>query len=352
MSRYRQTALALCALIGIDGSAEPPAWLDDWYEIEVIIFVQPTTPLSDEGEFGESASAKYAEQLLVSAPEFVNNITRTFPLTELERARIRERSEAVDLSLGNDSWFRISDLVDASNPLESGEKEFDHFGTFPDWMLPPGDSYESLFIEAFRFVPFGGWFADLSLASLIEKDDDDADNEDDDSALVDDALVQSNEEIVEDETTREEVLEQIEAFRNELERTSYAMDEQNVRLPRTSARLRSSGAHVIKHFNWHQFVPSLAEEPIYVYFQSLDGYETEGYFGISKGRFVHLDVHLWIHQPTPSSEIRFPVYELAELRRMQSDAVHYFDHPKFGVLAEVVKVELPPDLQALWDSLD
>lgn len=352
MNRYRQTALALCALIGIDGSAEPPVWLDDWYEIEVIIFVQPTTPLSDEGESGDSAATKYAEQLLVSAPGLVNNITRTFPLTELERARIRERSKAVDLLLGSDPWFMISERVDTSDSLESVRMESDQFGTFPDWMLPPGDRYESLFVEAFRLVPFGGWFAELSLASLIEKDDDEAEDRDEESALGDDALAQSNEEIAEDETTREEVLEQIDAFRNELERTSYTMDEQNVRLPRTSARLRSSGAHVIKHFNWHQFVPSLAEEPIYVYFQSLDGYETEGYFGISKGRFVHLDVHLWIHQPNSSTEIRFPVYELAELRRMQSDAVHYFDHPKFGVLAEVVKVELPPDLQALWDSLD
>ena len=351
MSRYRGTALALFALIGIDGSAEPPAWLDDWYEIEIIVFVQPATPLPNDRESDEPVTGKYAEELLVPAPEFVNHITRTFPLTELERARIRERSEAVDLTLGSDPWFMMSERVDTSDPLKSDRIESDQFGTFPDWMLPPGDSYESLFVEVFKLVPFGGWFADLSLASLIEKDDDDADNEDDDSALDDGALRQSNEETVEGETTREEILEQIDAFRSELERTSYTMDEQNVRLPRTAARLRSSGAHVIKHFNWHQFVPSLAEEPIYVYFQSLDGYETEGYFGISKGRFVHLDVHLWIHQPTLSSEMRFPVYELAELRRMQSDAVHYFDHPKFGVLAEVVKVELPPDLQALWDSL-
>ena len=334
----------------VNACAEPPAWLDDWYEIEVIIFVQPDEPPQ---EFEGSTSLIYTEDLIVDAPNVIENVTRAFPLTGVERARLRERSTAVDLTTGSDPWFRPSEFEQGSVPTEANESETSLYGTFPEWMLPPGESYDPLFVSTFEVVPFGDWFSALSLASLIDKEDEeDVEGLHEEFVGDDISTEEANESIEEPEITREEILAQIEAFREELERSSYIMDEQNVRLPRTAERMRSKGVHIVKHFNWHQYVPSLSTKPEYVFFQSLNDFPTEGYFGVSKGRFIHLDVHIWIHQSSNSSHIRNPVYEMVELRRMHREDVHYFDHPKFGILAEVVKLDLPPDLQVLWDSLD
>lgn len=350
MNRVQHYALTLYGFMCVNACAEPPAWLDDWYEIEVIIFVQPEE-LPEEVE--RSTPVIYTEDLVVAAPNLVENVTRAFPLTDAERAQLRERSNTVDLSAGSDPWFRPSALEHRNLQTEPSEPESSLYGTFPDWMLPPGESYDPLFISTFAVVPFGDWFADLALESLIEKEDEEELADEQGELDAEDISTEEfDESIEESEISREEILAQVEAFREELELSSYIMDEQNIRLPRTAERLRSKGAHVVKHFNWHQHVPSLSTKPDYVFFQSLDDYPTEGYFGVSKGRFIHLDVHLWIHQSKSSSEIRYPVYEMVELRRMQREDVHYFDHPRFGILAEVVKLDLPPNLQTLWDSLD
>ncbi|MCY4094779.1 MAG: CsiV family protein [Gammaproteobacteria bacterium] len=352
MKRLRSYVVTSCVITCVSASSEPPAWLDDWYEIEVIIFIQPDSP---SPEITSSTPSIYTENLIVAAPTVLENVTHTFPLTETERTRILKKSHAVDLEAGTDPWFIPAKFVfGIDDPVESPRAEnISPYGRFPDWMLPPGDSYDVFFTEVFSLVPFGDWFAVLSLASLIEKQEEEQEEHLEDGEVSDRNVTQeSNETADEREITREEILTQIDTYREELERTSYIMDEQNVRLPRTAARLRSEGVHVVKHFNWHQYVPPFSTRSEYVFFQSLEEYPTEGYFGISKGRFIHFDVRMWIHQTTNSSEVRNPVYELAELRRMQREDVHYFDHPKFGILAEVVKVEFPPDLQELWDSLN
>ena len=336
--------------MGVTLSAEPPAWLDNWYEIEVIIFIQPDAQTQ---EVERSTPRVYTENLVVSAPKVVENVKHAFPLTEAERARLRGLSSSIDLVTGDDAWFVAPDLVNTDQAIKRTKTEVPVYGTFPDWMLPPGESYDPLFTNVFRVVPFGDWFSFLSLASLVEREDEENEEHVEDSLNPNDRSV---EEAIEspDEfgIRRDGILEQIDGYREELERSSYIMDEQNVRLPRTAARLRAKGVHVIKHFNWHQFVPSLSAKPEYVFFQSLEQYPTEGYLGVSKGRFIHFDLHMWIHQPNDASGVPNPVYEMVELRRMQSEDVHYFDHPRFGILAEVAKIELPPDLQALWDSLD
>ena len=346
MTRYQHCLAALCGFTCVYTSAESPAWLDDWYEIEVIIFVQPDVPTQ---ETDGSTPVIYTEDLIVPAPSVIQNVTRAFPLTEEERARLRMQSNVVDLAAGDDPWFRPSEIRNGNLSNEASEPAISQHGIFPTWMLPPGESYDPFFLRTFEFVPFGAWFTADSLESLIEKDDEEKVEDDQGEPK---AIETSSEPIDDPELLRQEILEQLDNFREELERTSYVMNEQNVRLPRTAERLRTKGAHVVKHFNWHQFVPSRSTKPEYVYFQSLNDYPTEGYFGVSKGRFIHLDVHIWMHQSSSSSAIRNPVYEMAELRRMQREDVHYFDHPRFGILAEVVKMDLPQELQALWDSLD
>lgn len=350
MKRLLNCAVALYGIVCGSVSADPPAWLDDWYEIEVIVFIQPDSS-SQESE--SSTPSIYTEDLIVAAPEAIEEVTHVFPLTEAERAHLNRNSVAVDLNTGADSWFIPREMLIGEQPNSRSDSEISSYGEFPEWILPPGESYDPLFASAFSDVPFGDWFAILSLASLIEKEDEEETEDPQTGDTIDgDELPSIGESTGERETPREEIVAQIEGFRDALELSSYIMDEQDVRLPRTAERLRSKGVHVVKHFNWHQYVPPLSAEPEYVFFQSLKEYPTEGYFGVSKGRFIHFEVHLWIHQMTGTIDIRFPVYELKELRRMQREDVHYFDHPKFGILAEVVKIELPPDLQALWDSLD
>lgn len=350
MTRYQFCLAALTGFTFVCASGEPPAWLDDWYEIEVIIFIQPDAPTQENDH---SSPLIYTEDLIVAAPSVVENVTRTFPLTEEERARLRMQSSVVDLSAGSDLWFRSTELRHLNPSTEPSEPETSQYGTFPAWMLPPGESYDPFFVRTFEVVPFGDWFVADSLASLIEKVDEENGQENQGEPAIDDNASEATADPIDDiEIVRTEILEQVEAFREELERSSYVMDEQNVRLPRTAERLRTKGAHVVKHFNWHQYVPSLSTKAEYVYFQSLNEYPIEGYFGVSKGRFIHLDVHIWIHQSSSASAIPNPVYELAELRRMQREDVHYFDHPRFGILAEVVKIKLPPGLKALWDSLE
>ena len=332
----------------VNACAEPPSWLEDWYEIEVIIFVQPDESIEEDED---TTLSPYAEDLIVPAPVVVEGVSHAFSLTDAERTRLRDRSNAVDLSQGSDPWFTPPNVGQRDSGDDSSNGEIAQYGTFPAWMLPPGHSYDPHFIEVFGVVPFGDWFSSLALSSLIDEENEENDTPEGEATSDSGVTEGSEEELDEPELTREEVLAQIDTFREELERTSYIMDERNVRLPRTAERLRSKGVHVIKHFNWHQYVPSLVAKPQLVFFQSLSDYPTEGIFGVSKGRFIHFDVHIWIHQPQHSSTLRFPVYELAELRRMQREDVHYFDHPRFGILAEVVKIDLPSDLQELWDSL-
>ena len=348
MNRLKKCAAALSLLLCVCASAEPPAWLENWYEIEVILFIQPDVP---NQETVGSTPEIYTEDLVVAAPRVLENVKRAFPLNQEERILLRDRSATVDLSPGSNPWFRPLEQEPGGSEVDSNKES--QFGRFPEWLLPPGESYHPIFFSTFDVVPFGEWFAALSVASLLDKDDSASEGEvDEDLASNRDLVEGTNNANEETQLTREEVLERIEAFRVELERSSYVMDEQNLRLPLTASRMKAKGVHVVKHFNWHQHLPSLETEPEYVFFQSLNDYPTEGYFGVSRGRFIHFDVHLWIHLPRSSSGIRYPVYELVELRRMQRDDVHYFDHPKFGILAEVAKVNLPPDLQALWESLD
>jgi len=60
-----------------------------------------------------------------------------------------------------------------------------------------------------------------------------------------------------------------------------------------------------------------------------------------KGRYPHLAVDLWlteIRRWMPwGPDIRH--YSLHQSRRLKQDTYYYFDHPRFGVLARVEKVQ-------------
>ena len=60
----------------------------------------------------------------------------------------------------------------------------------------------------------------------------------------------------------------------------------------------------------------------------------EGFVKLLRERFLHLDIDLFL-RPDPAMSEDQRVYHLQETRRVRSGEVHYFDHPKFGVIARV-----------------
>lgn len=63
----------------------------------------------------------------------------------------------------------------------------------------------------------------------------------------------------------------------------------------------------------------------------------EGSVALYVGRFLHLDIDLGYHEPEGFEGLR--QHRLTERRRLRRDELHYFDHPRFGVLARVTRVD-------------
>lgn len=79
----------------------------------------------------------------------------------------------------------------------------------------------------------------------------------------------------------------------------------------------------------------------------------EGTVTLSRNRFLHLDIDLMLmqadgtapalHSDGPGSA---PVYRLSEKRRIRSSEIHYFDHPRIGVIARVTPYNTPGQPEA------
>jgi hypothetical protein len=102
------------------------------------------------------------------------------------------------------------------------------------------------------------------------------------------------------------------------------------RLQRIADALDRSGAYrVLEHRAWRQTAHdrSLAIAlPVIAAGGQLDGTVT-----LVRERFLHLDVDLVLES----------IYTLDETRRVRSGERHYFDHPMFGVIAEVTPYSAP-----------
>ena len=66
-------------------------------------------------------------------------------------------------------------------------------------------------------------------------------------------------------------------------------------------------------------------------------------------RYLHLDLDLRLHLPasatqaTSPEEYGVPEIRLRQQRRMRSKELHYFDHPRFGVIALITPYEPEPE---------
>ena len=113
-----------------------------------------------------------------------------------------------------------------------------------------------------------------------------------------------------------------------------------------NAIARAAGLHLVWHGAWIQPVPDRDRDPnlpmlLQVGEQLGDVYQVEGFVGVTRGRFLHFDVGLWLHDPVTGGYV-----SLEESRRLRSGELNYFDHPRLGMLVRIDPLELPEDLSA------
>ena len=114
------------------------------------------------------------------------------------------------------------------------------------------------------------------------------------------------------------------------------------------------GYRVLAKLAWRQ--PGLDREHAQAYpvhgtsgpgLSSLDGTIT-----LIRERYLHLAIDLSESVPGAGAADLYgnptaapPAYRLTESRRIRSGELHYFDHPRLGVIARVTPVQAVPDLQ-------
>jgi len=127
-----------------------------------------------------------------------------------------------------------------------------------------------------------------------------------------------------------------------------ARDQQT--LNNIAGALQRSGSYdVLLHTAWRQagLDRSLARSWRVPSGTRRAGYELDGSIRLVRERYLHLEVDLDLTQPqadfVPGPGMIMPetVYELRESRRVRRGELHYFDHPLFGVIAQVVAYEPP-----------
>ena len=104
-------------------------------------------------------------------------------------------------------------------------------------------------------------------------------------------------------------------------------------------RLRRSGEYeILGHLSWQQQVPERGRpQPIYV---NLNDGQLQGELAVTLGRYLHTSARLWF---TPDNLVSDAgqYAQMVQSRRMRSATLHYFDHPLFGMIVRIDKVEHP-----------
>ena len=136
--------------------------------------------------------------------------------------------------------------------------------------------------------------------------------------------------------------------------------EKDFRLVETYEHLDRLGAYEpLMHFGWTQ--PTYPDEEVEA--RPLSSFATppdglEGELTLYLSRYLHLTVKLQLDQPVKDEPASYPVrYRIEEDRIFRNGELRYFDHPKFGVLAKITRVEeeqsnpdeLADDMEMLGD---
>jgi hypothetical protein len=122
-----------------------------------------------------------------------------------------------------------------------------------------------------------------------------------------------------------------------------------------NALARSRPYRPLAHLAWRQSVSGrrqakAVELPIE---SGRDGAYVDGLVRVAVARYLHLDLDLRLHLPelaetasssdidSSSADYGVADIRLKEQRRMRSKELHYFDHPRFGVIALITPYERP-----------
>ncbi|AFI84079.1 hypothetical protein Q7A_1241 [Methylophaga nitratireducenticrescens] len=116
----------------------------------------------------------------------------------------------------------------------------------------------------------------------------------------------------------------------------------NKNLTDISQRLRNSaGYRVISHQTWQQAVGSRSRAQAV----AIDSDRVQGQVRFHIATYLHASLDLWLQDGVRSVEsnsyhtLHQP--RLVELRRIRSKQVHYFDHPRFGAILQLIPVSTP-----------
>jgi len=119
-----------------------------------------------------------------------------------------------------------------------------------------------------------------------------------------------------------------------------------------SRALGSSGRYsVLFHRAWRQLAYDKENAVAYpIHSLAENGRDSvEGIIKLVRERFLHLDVDVQLMSASEGTEVLYsdspnsqPAFELIETRRIKSNVLHYFDHPRFGMIAKVTPY-IPPE---------
>ncbi len=119
-------------------------------------------------------------------------------------------------------------------------------------------------------------------------------------------------------------------------------------LPRGGSRLqaeraaldRSGRYRTLAYLAWRQAVTDRADaRPVPLSERTGDGAWIDGTATVAVERYLHLALDLQLHLPDTGAQAA--QIRLTEQRRMRSRELHYFDNPRFGVIAVITPYEAP-----------
>ncbi|MYD44983.1 MAG: hypothetical protein F4W92_01325 [Gammaproteobacteria bacterium] len=359
-----------------------------WYTIEMVVFEKVPAP---------------------ATPELVINVVekRVLPvgtiamqLSDEELARIREYSDAVNFDTGVDGWFFDNPwhVSPTTNNQSQTDQELDvetdtkylggcwlHIVTLEEETSPGFESHEdwtkrmaNLFQNNQTRDPrLPDWLPDvwqtfdrnvIDAAKTLGLCDEDV------APLFDEEYLDFMRLVTPEDVhspteedgrlTPDKIQEAFDEYERELNRTALTPQSSRLNLQRTATRLKNNNYRIIDHFSWIQDGRARGSESnVLVQFgrHFENGFrEVEGTIAFSVARFLHLKVNLWRLVSVPQNydpnetDFESPIffYEIQESRRLALGEVHYFDHPKFGVLVQIRRLPIPDELNELVEQLN
>lgn len=369
--------MVVTPLISLQAQQEPRDLLQqNWYEIEVILF-EPTEPV-----FTNESLIHVAEKRILTLPLRTLDFAEEELVTLFNEEDILGRNAEYQDSLFlaplemNIEWLRRSsdDSTNSTQPVLFDESCWVH--QLPS--LSPTLDFEQEDSNT-RDSRLPAWVPDTwqtfewsvaSLGNLLGLCDEDVLFLLGDSNL--NVLFESDapdpttrgEEFAETaENTTETIYQSFREFEYDLWLTSFSPIPSNRRLSSVVNRLENENYRVINHFVWHQPASALnSSEKLLVQFgdfKTRQFREVEGTINLQLGRYLHLDIDLWKILVEPPNfiadnySVHSPIfyYRMHESRRLRLGEMHYFDHPKFGLLVQVRRVSIPERLIDLFNLL-